>query len=116
MGQPVVHFEVMGTDAAKLHRYYANLFEWKISVAPGAPVSYGLVDGAGIAGGIGGSADTPKHVTFYVEVPDVEAALKQAETLGGSRVQGPDQVPGGPIIGLLNDPEGNTVGVTQTGS
>jgi len=116
MGQPVVHFEVMGTDAAKLQKYYADLFDWQVSVAPGAPVGYGLVDGAGIAGGIGGSPDLPKHVTFYVEVPDVEAALQRAESLGGSRVQGPDQVPGGPIIGLFHDPEENLVGVTQSGS
>jgi uncharacterized protein len=116
MGQPVVHFEVMGTDAAKLQKYYADLFDWNINVVPGAPVSYGVVEGAGIGGGIGGSGDTPEHVTFYVEVPDVEAALQRAETLGGSRVQGADQVPGGPIIGLFNDPEGHTVGVTQTGS
>ena len=116
MGQPVVHFEVMGTDAAKLQNYYADLFDWKINVAPDAPVSYGLVEGAGIRGGIGGSTDPPNHVTVYVEVPDVEAALQRAETLGGSRVQGPDQVPGGPIIGLFNDPEGHIFGVTQTGS
>ncbi len=58
----------------------------------------------------------PNHVTFYVEVADVEAALKQAESLGGTRLLGPDQVPGGPVIGLFNDPEANTVGVTQTAS
>ncbi len=56
MGQPVVHFEVMGTDAAKLQKYYSDLFDWKINVFPGSPVNYGLVDGAGIGGGIGGSA------------------------------------------------------------
>jgi predicted enzyme related to lactoylglutathione lyase len=116
MGQPVVHFEVMGTDAAKLQKYYADLFDWKVNVFPGSPINYGLVEGAGIGGGIGGSADVPNHVTFYVEVPDVEAALKQAEGLGGTRLLGPDQVPGGPVIGLFNDPEGNTVGVTQTAS
>jgi hypothetical protein len=106
----------MGTEAAKLQNYYADLFDWKINAAPDAPVSYGLVEGAGIRGGIGGSADTPNHVTFYVEVPDVDAALQRAETLGGSRVQGPDQVPGGPVIGLFSDPEGHIVGVTQTAS
>src|SRR5262249_56775399 len=106
MGQPVVHFEVMGTDAAKLQNYYADLFDWKINAAPDAPVSYGLVEGAGIPGGIGGSAGTPGHVTFYVEGPDVEAALQRAETLGGARVPGPDQVPGGPIIRLFNRPSG----------
>jgi len=30
-------------------------------------------------------------VTFYVEVPDVEAALVKAESLGGTRVFGPDK-------------------------
>ena len=28
MGQPVVHFEVIGKDAEKLHRYYSELFGW----------------------------------------------------------------------------------------
>jgi predicted enzyme related to lactoylglutathione lyase len=55
-------------------------------------------------------------VTFYVEVPDVEAALAKAESLGGSRMMGPDQVPGGPIIGLFTDLDGNTVGVVQADS
>ena len=31
MGQPVVHFEVIGKDGAKLQKYYADLFGWKIS-------------------------------------------------------------------------------------
>lgn len=39
------------------------------------------------------------HVTFYVEVPDVEAALAKAESLGGTRVMGPDKVPDGPELG-----------------
>jgi hypothetical protein len=29
---------------------------------------------------------------------------------------GPDQVPGGPVIGLFNDPEGHMVGVVGTAS
>jgi predicted enzyme related to lactoylglutathione lyase len=53
------------------------------------------------------------HVTFYVEVPDAEAALAKAESLGGKRMMGPDQVPGGPRIGLFEDPDGNTVGVIE---
>jgi uncharacterized protein len=34
------------------------------------------------------------HVTFYVGVPDVEAALVKAESLGGKRLFGPEAVPG----------------------
>ena len=30
MGQAVVHFEVIGKDAAKLQSYYSELFGWEI--------------------------------------------------------------------------------------
>ena len=54
------------------------------------------------------------HVTFYVEVPDVEAALAKAESLGGSRMMGPDEVPeAGITIGLFTDPEGHVVGLVK---
>ncbi len=46
-------------------------------------------------------------------MPDTEAALAEAEELGGTRTMGPDQVPGGPVIGLFQDRDGNTVGVVQ---
>jgi predicted enzyme related to lactoylglutathione lyase len=55
----------------------------------------------------------PGHVTVYVEVPDVEAALAKAESLGGSRVMGPEEVMNGLVIGLFNDPEGHLVGVVK---
>ena len=37
----------------------------------------------------GGPEGYGGHVTFYIEVPDVEAALAKAEELGGSRIMGP---------------------------
>jgi uncharacterized protein len=43
----------------------------------------------------------------------VEAALAKAESLGGSRVMGPDKVMEGLEIGLFNDPEGHLVGVVK---
>jgi uncharacterized protein len=54
-------------------------------------------------------------VTFYVEVPDVEAALAKAESLGGSRMMGPEEPMEGTVIGLFTDPEGRVVGVVQSG-
>jgi predicted enzyme related to lactoylglutathione lyase len=74
-------------------------------------------DGAGIGGGIGpGPEGYAGHVTFYVEVPDVEAALAQAESLGGTRMMGPEKPMEGIEIGLFNDPEGHTVGVVKSAS
>ena len=50
-------------------------------------------------------------MTVYVQVPDVEASLAKAESLGGKRVMGPDKVMDGLVIGLFTDPEGHTIGV-----
>jgi predicted enzyme related to lactoylglutathione lyase len=112
MAHPVVHFEVIGQDGAKLQQYYADLFDWEID--SNNPQNYGLVSGAGIGGGIGAGPDGyTGHVTFYVEVPDVEAALQKAESLGGKRLYGPDSVAEGVEIGQFADPEGHVVGVTQ---
>ena len=41
----------------------------------------------------------------------VEAALLQAESLGGTRRMGPAQAPTGLVVGHFTDPEGNLVGV-----
>ncbi len=121
MGQPVVHFEVIGQDAVKLQRYYADLFGWEIDT--NNPVNYGIVaregnvnpDGVGIGGGVGpGPEGYTGHVTFYVEVPDVEAALARAESLGGTRVFGPDSPMEGLVIGQLTDPEGHLIGLVQS--
>ncbi|MGH3514378.1 MAG: VOC family protein, partial [Pseudonocardiaceae bacterium] len=56
----------------------------------------------------------PGHVTFYIGVPDVEAALAKAESFGGSRVMGPEKVMEEIEIGLFNDPEGHLIGVVKT--
>jgi uncharacterized protein len=123
MGQPVVHFEVIGRDAEKLHSYYSELFGWDID--SNNPMKYGIVqretnvnsDGVGIGGGVGtGPEGYDGHVTFYVEVPDVEAALAKAESLGGSRMMGPDEVMEGLEIGLFGDPEGHIIGLVKSAS
>jgi hypothetical protein len=43
----------------------------------------------------------------------VEGALANAESLGGSRMMGPEKVMEGVEIGLFNDPEGHVVGVVK---
>ncbi len=120
MDNPVVHFEVIGTDPQGLRRYYADLFGWTFDTS--GPVSeevseagnYGFVDneGDGIPGGVGGGAAYDAHVMFYVGVADVEAALAEAEHLGGTRLVGPSKAPGVDlVIGHFRDPQGNLIGV-----
>ena len=118
MAQPVVHFEVVGQDPDKLRDFFGQLFGWEWS-EPMGPTDYTTVTNAdGIGGGIGGAPEGYQgHVTWYVQVPDVEATLAQAESLGGGRMMGPDEVPGvGIVIGLMSDPEGRVVGVMSQAS
>jgi predicted enzyme related to lactoylglutathione lyase len=123
-GQPIVHFEIIGTDPKKLRNYYSELFGWEFDT--NAPVAeavsqsgnYGFVnrnttsDGTGIPGGVGGGLGYDSHVIFYVGVPDVEAALQRAESLGGTRRMGPEKNPGANlVVAHFTDPEGNLIGL-----
>ena len=123
MAQPVVHFEVVGKDPARLRDYFSQLFGWRFAVPSpvaeevSAPNEYGFLDlittddGTGIRGGVGGGKGYESHAVFYIGVPDVGAALQRAEELGGTRVMGPVTSPNGLVVGHFNDPEGTLIGV-----
>lgn len=124
MPQPVVHFEIIGKDAPKLREYYAALFGWEADtdsqVAPEVSDAgnYGFInkistpDGTGIPGGIGGGANFASHTIFYIGVENVGRALAEAERLGGKKVMGPVQKPGGGlVVAHFTDPEGNLIGL-----
>lgn len=116
MAAPVVHFEVVGKDGKRLQDFYASLFGWKIDA--NNPMNYGMVEAekgnpvSGIGGGIYGQSDAEPRVTFYVQVPDLQEALRKAESLGGKTV-GTWEVPGGPTIAQFRDPEGNVIGLIK---
>lgn len=123
MGLPVVHFEIIGAAPGRLRDYYGQLFDWEyntgdaISEKVSQPGMYHFVegrttgDGDGIDGGIGGGEGHERRVLFYVGVPDVGAALRKAESLGGKRLMGPEPGSGDFAVGQFADPEGNVIGV-----
>jgi len=124
MPAPVVHFEIIGKDPRALGAFYASAFGWDVDtdhpVAGAGGTEYLMVrpDGeqppkAGINGGFGAAMEGyDGHVTFYVWVPSVSEALDKVESLGGSRVMGPEQT-GGPVIALFADPQGNVIGLVE---
>jgi len=117
-GAPVTWFEVMGSDAARTQRFYADLFGWTVGGGDaGAPPGYGMADtgaGHGIQGGLGSSTDS-HWATIYASVPDVEQTLAKAESLGGSRIYGPMAVDDHMQTGAFRDPAGNVFGVYHHG-
>ncbi|HEY5224732.1 MAG TPA: VOC family protein [Microbacteriaceae bacterium] len=122
MGNPVVHFELIGPDPARLREFYADLFGW--NAPAGAPVAtaisgaaeYSFIspeDGWGAAaGGIGGGEGFSAHALFYVGVDNVAGALEAARQLGATIVLDPQRNEGGQVtVGHFRDPAGNLVGV-----
>lgn len=111
MANPVVHFEVTGKDGAKLQKFYADAFGWKIDA--NNPMAYGMVDnaGEGIGGGVSGG-DAPA-VTFYIQVDDPAAYLKKVTSLGGKVIQDVTVIPDMVTMAQFADPEGNVIGIIK---
>jgi predicted enzyme related to lactoylglutathione lyase len=109
----VVHWEVQARDLPRQQEFFSSLFGWKIDT--NNPMQYGMISGAGkdtIGGGIGPAMDQSSRVTFYIQVPDINATLDRATGLGGVTVL-PRTSYGPVIMGLFRDLEGNVIGLVE---
>lgn len=115
MSAPVMWFEIAGRDLDGLTRFYTELFGWAVNADN--PMKYGMVDtgtSTGIPGGIFAAGDDgAEYVSVYVAVADLPGALVRAEDLGAKVVQPVTQVPDGPQIAMITDPEGHRIGLLQ---
>lgn len=113
MANPVAWFEVTGGDGGALQRFYTEAFGWRIDADNS--MSYGMVEAeeGGIGGGVASGPDGSAQVTFYVSVPDLQAALDKVGQLGGKTLDPPMEVPDGPTIAYFSDPAGNRVGLMK---
>jgi predicted enzyme related to lactoylglutathione lyase len=118
MGCPVVHWEIAGKSGKTLQEFYGKLFGWQIDA--NNPMNYGMTKTGGEGGINGGIAQLgegrPPYVTFYVQVPDLQASLDKAAGMGGKTIMPPMAVPGGPSLAMFTDPEGNLIGLVQGGT
>jgi len=110
--RPVVHFEIVAVDAERQVEFYRSLFNWEIGEGPIMQVSPGLGGPEPGPGGHIREGEKPS-VSLYVQVRDLRASLALAEELGGTIVAEPFDIPGGPTIAAVADPEGNPVGLVQ---
>ena len=114
MGNKVIHFEVTGPDQAALQAFYTGLFDWKLNTDN--PGGYGMTDGdeTGVVVGIGATQDGgPGWVTGYVRVASVDAAQARATELGGSIVMPKFSPDGSAQLGLIADPQGHVIGLSE---
>ncbi|GID29845.1 VOC family protein [Paractinoplanes brasiliensis] len=113
MPNPVVHWEIGGRDLETLQDFYAKAFGW--TIRDGGP-GYRMVDrvGGGLGGGLMQAREqAPPYVTIYVQVEDLETALKLIGDLGGTPLVPPTPIDDSMSFALFRDPEGNVVGLLR---
>ncbi|HEY2214454.1 MAG TPA: VOC family protein [Acidimicrobiales bacterium] len=110
--RPVVHWEIEAKDPAVLKAFYGGLFNWHIGDGFIMDISPGI---GGPEPGPGGHIRQSDRsgVTLYVQVGDLRSALAKSVSLGASIVAEPFDVPGGPTLAGITDPEGNPVMLVQ---
>ena len=110
--RPVVHFEIEALDPERQHAFYGALFNWSIADGPIMSFSAGLgAPEAGPAGHI--RSGQRSGVTLYVQVRDLAESLSKTVELGGHVVLDRLDVPGGPTLAAITDPEGNPITLVQ---
>jgi uncharacterized protein len=110
--RPVVHWEIVAVDTERQAAFYRELFNWTVGDGPIMQIEPGLGGPEpGPAGHIR-AGDQPS-VSLYVQVRDLAASLQRAAELGATVVIEPFDLPNGPTIAAITDPEGNPVGLVQ---
>lgn len=110
--RPVVHFEIEALDAERQCRFYGELFHWDIGDGPIMAIAPGLgAPEPGPAGHI--RAGASPGVRLFVQVRDLAAALGRATELGASVLMEPFDLPDGPTLAMISDPEGTPLVLVQ---
>jgi uncharacterized protein len=114
MSGQVVHFEIPADDVERAKSFYAEAFGWQIQSMP--EVDYNMV-ATGPTNEQGmptepGSINGDKPV-ITIAVDDIDATLKQIESLGGSTAAPKMAVMDMGFAAYFNDSEGNLLGLWQ---
>ena len=110
--RPVVHWEIVARDPVAQARFYRDLFTWDIGDGPIMEVQPGIGGPEpGPAGHI--REGDASGVVLYVQVRELRATLDRAVRIGARITAEPFDLPNGPTIAFISDPEGNALGLVQ---
>jgi predicted enzyme related to lactoylglutathione lyase len=117
----VVHFEIFADDPQRAIAFYTDMFGWTFQQFGGQPywlVTTGPDSEPGINGGLAPregprQSGSPTAYVGVIAVPDIDAAIAQANGQKAPVIDGKRAVPGVGWSAYFLDPEGNTFGVFQ---
>lgn len=109
--RPVVHWQIEARDPQLIRDFYRKVFNWDIADGPIMQIGPTIGAPEPITGHIM-KGDTAR-VVLYIQVLDLRASMEQAKALGGAIRSEPFDIPGGPTIAGIADPEGNALVLVQ---
>ena len=110
--RPIVHFEIQARDPEVQRAFYSELFNWPIGDGPIMNVPSGL--GGPEPGPAGHMRQSDRSgFALYVQVRELGESLARVPELGGTVISSAFDVPGGPTIAAIEDPEGNPLVLVQ---
>lgn len=109
--RPVVHWEIEARDADRMSAFYGEIFNWKIGEGRIRQIEAGIGAPEKLTGHI--MPGERSGVVLYIQVLELEASLARVPALGGTVLRQPFDIPGGPTIAAIADPEGNRVMLVQ---
>ncbi len=120
----VVHFEIPFDDEKRAHKFYSEVFGWKLNLIP--DMKYTIVytvevdekmmpkESGAISGGMYkrdvNSAQSP---VLVINVAKIDEALKKIEKAGGKIFMPKRKVGGMGLYAQVKDTEGNIIGVWE---
>jgi predicted enzyme related to lactoylglutathione lyase len=123
MDHTIIHFEIPAQNVEKLKQFYTQVFNWKITAAPG-PIPYwviqtvstdekGMLKGPGVNGGMYQKQAPDNKPLNYFSVESVDEYLQKISKYGGKIVSAKQEVPEVGYIATVTDPEGNIFAILQ---
>jgi uncharacterized protein len=105
----IVHVEIGSKNSADLAKFYNRAFGWTFDPAGPAQLVTGGAEGGPtiMLNALGHPPET--YVLIYIEVADIEAALRTIAETGGSKLVGPGPLPDGRRFAWVRDPAGNMI-------
>jgi hypothetical protein len=110
--RPVVHFEITARNPTTLIPFYEAMFNWPVD-EEGALRNFPAGLGGPEPGPAGHFREGTPGIQLYIQVRDLDVSLAQAVELGGQVTLGRFDIPNGPTIAAITDPEGNGIGLVQ---
>ena len=113
---PAVMFEISAKDQKKLTHFYREVFGWQYRQKAPGEFAYVHFEGNSppLLGGIGQSNPTQPGFEaghrFYLLVDDLDEAITKAKK-AGAKVQLPPTPVDGYHFAIIEDPEGNPIGL-----